>query len=647
MKRLHLFAVLAVVFIGCEADSNSDGGIPWIGECSEKGQAGCRGDQRVVCMMGEGQLQWTVAASCSGGCEGGQCVGGTSCQNTCPQEGLIGCSGNRVVACLQGDGCLNWVGVVDCSLGCDTTRAQCVGSEVCTCDGKVCGDDGCGNSCGTCPGGTYCGQDSACHDNSCSPDCSGRVCGTDGCGGSCGSCNQDERCDNGQCVLPPAGPEIVSVTFRMFAGGQFPAYLAHLYGTTLGGEFAMHFVQDLVIRNPDSTRSYDVVIKAELQGYSTPSTTNLRLGPSETKQMALDVTFDLAALYGISTPVLATATVQVFVAGQSIPSDSESQSVRVVPKNSFIISSTGDLKDPDMFPLVSVFVTPHDSEKEVETLITEAAGHSRFGRMFGYFDCFDSDYQPLPEVFNWSVPTLGCQLMDSAYYLQGWQWKLSVIVKDCVGCDLNASFHIVAQDKYSDWLAGESDTALVSLWNLGTATASVTVPSNGVYYLIACNPTENYLSRDFKVQTARDMDTCAIDQMSAIFNALKARGVVYTGVTAGSFVNGQYIKFPSESLKTNSANCIDGSLVFASALEAIGMYPAIIRAPRHAFVAVRAGPFEGSHWFAIETTWVSTKTAEDAIDVATQEEWPEEWTEDYELVDIYSARQAGFNPVPL
>lgn len=32
------------------------------------------------------------------------------------------------------------------------TPTACVGS----CDGKTCGDDGCGNSCGTCPGGHFC-----------------------------------------------------------------------------------------------------------------------------------------------------------------------------------------------------------------------------------------------------------------------------------------------------------------------------------------------------------------------------------------------------------------------------------------------------------------------------------------------------------
>ena len=35
----------------------------------------------------------------------------------------------------------------------------------------------------------------------CTPDCSNRECGKDGCGGNCGDCNNEENCDNGQCIV--------------------------------------------------------------------------------------------------------------------------------------------------------------------------------------------------------------------------------------------------------------------------------------------------------------------------------------------------------------------------------------------------------------------------------------------------------------
>ncbi|MBI2388469.1 MAG: CAP domain-containing protein [Deltaproteobacteria bacterium] len=44
----------------------------------------------------------------------------------------------------------------------------------------------------------------------CAPSCGGRVCGDDGCGGSCGSCGGGQTCSGGKCVTPPppdAGPK--------------------------------------------------------------------------------------------------------------------------------------------------------------------------------------------------------------------------------------------------------------------------------------------------------------------------------------------------------------------------------------------------------------------------------------------------------
>ena len=52
------------------------------------------------------------------------------------------------------------------------------------CEGKTCGDNGCGGSCGACNPGVPC-KDGVCF---CEADCTGKECGPDGCGGECGDC---------------------------------------------------------------------------------------------------------------------------------------------------------------------------------------------------------------------------------------------------------------------------------------------------------------------------------------------------------------------------------------------------------------------------------------------------------------------------
>ena len=44
-------------------------------------------------------------------------------------------------------------------------------------------------------------------DPDCKPECDGKSCGDDGCGGQCGECTDDETCDEGKCVAGDNGPQ--------------------------------------------------------------------------------------------------------------------------------------------------------------------------------------------------------------------------------------------------------------------------------------------------------------------------------------------------------------------------------------------------------------------------------------------------------
>jgi len=83
---------------------------------------------------------------------------------------------------------------------------------VCTpaCENMMCGDDGCGGSCGDCKDGETC-TDGQCTTPQCLPSCEddgGQAlnCGDDGCGGSCGDCADGEECTNGMCTKNACDP---------------------------------------------------------------------------------------------------------------------------------------------------------------------------------------------------------------------------------------------------------------------------------------------------------------------------------------------------------------------------------------------------------------------------------------------------------
>jgi len=134
------------------------------------------------------------------GC-GGTC-GTCDCGHECQQGACawIGCDGRPCG--LDGGGC-----GVQCG-GCYAhANSQCTevfGGTLCgcqpNCEGKLCGDDGCGESCGTCQAGLVCKLGGKCVPD-CTPACGATACGDNGCGGSCGLCTLGKHCSPaGQCV---------------------------------------------------------------------------------------------------------------------------------------------------------------------------------------------------------------------------------------------------------------------------------------------------------------------------------------------------------------------------------------------------------------------------------------------------------------
>jgi hypothetical protein len=107
-------------------------------------------------------------------------------------------------------------------------------------------------------------------------------------------------------------------------------------------------------------------------------------------------------------------------------------------------------------------------------------------------------------------------------------------------------------------------------------------------------------------------------QVKAVFEAVKQAQVQYInsvfcfGRAGGEFM--QRIRLPRETLENRSANCIDGTILMASVLEAASLNPAIVLVPGHAFLAWETLDGGGS-WDYLETTLISTKTFEEARQV--------------------------------
>jgi hypothetical protein len=111
-------------------------------------------------------------------------------------------------------------------------------------------------------------------------------------------------------------------------------------------------------------------------------------------------------------------------------------------------------------------------------------------------------------------------------------------------------------------------------------------------------------------------------QVEALYHALAVRNTRYVDSTldfnpAAQVQASQRVRLPRQSLVARQANCIDGTLLLASLLEHIGIEPAIVIIPGHAFLAW--APERGSDkWRYLETTVIGVNPFDKAVEIGTR-----------------------------
>ena len=112
----------------------------------------------------------------------------------------------------------------------------------------------------------------------------------------------------------------------------------------------------------------------------------------------------------------------------------------------------------------------------------------------------------------------------------------------------------------------------------------------------------------------------------------------------------QRIRLPRETLEQQAGNCIDLSLLFAAAAEAIRLEVAIIGIPGHAFIGVRTDQINDRYYF-IETTLIGQTSFSRAVKSGAETwrevaEYVENGEPNYNWLTIATAREKGILPLP-
>jgi hypothetical protein len=171
-------------------------------------------------------------------------------------------------------------------------------------------------------------------------------------------------------------------------------------------------------------------------------------------------------------------------------------------------------------------------------------------------------------------------------------------------------------------------------------------------------------------------------QAYALWHVLSKRGVRYSDSTTtvgdSEDVNSQHVRLIDESINNAQANCVDGSVLFASLLRKIGIEPFLVTVPGHCYVGFYLDE-DGKQRIALETTLIGLKPDSDddrAIEGFTgvvDEQWAktDSWAafvaavqagtedmkknsakfesdkeSDYQFIPIAEARRLGILPIP-
>ena len=175
-------------------------------------------------------------------------------------------------------------------------------------------------------------------------------------------------------------------------------------------------------------------------------------------------------------------------------------------------------------------------------------------------------------------------------------------------------------------------------------------------------------------------------QVFAIWSALQKRGIQYSSTTTtpggSDVVYSQYVRFLDQSIINTQANCVDGSVLFASILRKISINPFLVTIPGHMYMGFYLTR-DKKDFVGLETTAIGVANATDeeksdepkaltalrgkldekarggrdwktfarAIQIATDDleknkEKFESTDPNYQLIDLDKAREEGIMPIP-
>jgi hypothetical protein len=407
-----------------------------------------------------------------------------------------------------------------------------------------------------------------------------------------------------------------------------PTYISHLITSQ------QYPLSGITVQNTGPATSLQVSI--DLPNYGSAFTQTLSLSASQSQTITLSPNLNYAQLFQLTTAVPAALNVSVLAGGLTL--FQQSYPIDVSGRDTVFWSNNGQ---PTM-GLIATMVTPNDGQSKVALLLRNAASRFPSGMLGGY------QLAAWPSVAYTMSP--GYYEQELFLLLQGESPTVTIeSVTNGLGGSDTATVAIMDDANFQAFAVGSAATACASTTAATSGTIlTCTTPVAGKYHIVYLNPSTNFTSRTITRHRPMTKWETTYQQTKAIFQQLRAQGMTYVNLPGtGFFSASQNVMYPAESLALQSANCIEGALVFASAWERMGMEPvlALDSTHGHAFAAIRC--WQGTDCvIPVETTMVGgSATFDNSVTVAIGN-WTG-WASTLQLVDIKAARAAAITPAPM
>jgi hypothetical protein len=144
-----------------------------------------------------------------------------------------------------------------------------------------------------------------------------------------------------------------------------------------------------------------------------------------------------------------------------------------------------------------------------------------------------------------------------------------------------------------------------------------------------------------------------MQQVAIVYQHLRSRGFRYSSITTNSSGNqrvwSQAVRFPSDSMRTVQANCVDGTVLMASILRRIGIEPIIVLGPGHAMLGFYPQQDPRQGFVVVETTALESADFDVAVrkGMGLYRKWAAEAADhpQFRRIPVRVARDAGVMPI--